>query len=157
MVLIVIGVVWWAVDSANDAMEEHYVAPHRVEWEKKLAAEELVTSGEKARAEAAEKANIDLYNSINGVSDKVAACNARVDDVVHQQNLQILAGAAARKEIMDKWAKDQDRVKDNEARAMGPPTPGDFCEQARKADETLSDIARRQRLRHPAGQEAAGK
>jgi len=141
IVLAVVGAMYAVYRSVDSAIGHHYADPVRLEMQAKVDAE-------KERADRAERANATLKASIGAVKEEVDSCNLRVDKLVKDQVDGILASTKARADIMAKWAKDQDRIAGLIAIATGPPAEGDFCEQARVADRILSDLARRQRLRH---------
>jgi hypothetical protein len=143
---VVIGVLIAVVKTVDHAISEHYVAPVRVELEKRIKAES-------DRADASEATNASLRASIGGAQEKVKECNDRVDWILSEQNAIEQDSEKEKKEIQARY---QQTIADLVKKASTP-TIGAYLEQARKADATLSALATRQRVRDAARAAAAGR
>lgn len=142
--LIIIGAIVFVVNSVNNAVGEHYIAPVRAEFEKEKKSLQL-------RAETAETTNRELQAQIAVTKGKIDQCNASVDEIKNTEKSNTEASKALLKAAEERIAQKQSIIAEMKKNASTP-TPGEFCEQARKADNTLSDVANRQRVRDAARQ-----
>lgn len=147
IVAIAIGVFYAVVNSVNNSIRDHYVVPVRAEYEVKL-------KDANDRIDAQVKVNDALKLQIDGVRKQVNECNDSVDVLKGTEKSNDAKRDEAVKAANDRAAKAEGTIRILKTNAKTP-TRGDFCEQAKQADDTLSDIARRQRVRD-AAREALG-
>lgn len=140
MALAVLGVIYGIYSYIDSALEDHYVTPVKEVMQAQI-------NNEKVRADAAEAANAGLRSDLAKMSAVSASCSAEVAQLKEDEKEATRVSDLAINKVKAESMLRQAFIKDLIAKASGAPTPGDFCEQAKKAYGVLIDIARDQRLR----------
>lgn len=142
VVAAVAAFVYWVYHSIDRALEDHYVEPVKLVYEKNLSAERTLRT-------SAEGANAQLQGQLAAVSKDVMACNQSVKDLATVSQSAVDVSKGALKVAEERERKSATKIDSLEAQARAANTNGDFCEKARKGNDILNDLSRDLRVREP--------
>ena len=141
VIVVIMGAIYGAIRGIDSSVREHYVKPVREMMQKQI--DEANTA-----RKSAEDANEGLRRDLVSIDAKVKACNARVDDLLSEQEIATKISSEALTKAKAESLSRKAFIDDLVRRASGPPNKGDLCELAKDADKTLTDLSNDQRLRY---------